>query len=86
LGVNIINSNKFFNLITKHRKIQINGIEYRFSNVTQSACNFKGPNALTCIPNDYNSGKYNKYPFAGKVHPTSYTHKVLAKYIASKIK
>ncbi|MED7788856.1 SGNH/GDSL hydrolase family protein [Francisella sp. 19X1-34] len=84
-GINIINSNKFFKAIVKNKEVRVNGVEYTFSNVTQSACDFKGSNALTCIPKDYNSGKYNKYLFAGKVHPTSYTHQVLAKYIASKI-
>ncbi|WP_150467846.1 SGNH/GDSL hydrolase family protein [Francisella sp. SYW-9] len=84
-GINIIDSNKLFKAIVKNKEVRVNGVEYKFSNVTQSACNFKGPNALTCIPKDYNSGKYNQYLFAGKVHPTSYTHKILAKYIVSKI-
>lgn len=84
-GVNIIDSQQFFNTIITNKKVEISGVEYKFSNVTQTACNFNGSNALTCIPEDYNSGKYDKYLFEGQVHPTSYAHKVLAKYIASKI-
>ncbi|QIW10997.1 SGNH/GDSL hydrolase family protein [Francisella sp. LA112445] len=85
LGVNIIDSQKFFSTIIRNKKVKVSGVEYKFSDVRHSACDFSGPNALTCIPKDYNSGKYDKYLFAGQIHPTSYAHKVLAKYIASKL-
>ncbi|AEI36849.1 SGNH/GDSL hydrolase family protein [Francisella salina] len=81
--VSIIDAQKFFNTIVKDRKIKVNGVEYNFSDVTHSACDFDGPNDLTCVPKGYVSGRYDKYLFAGQVHPTSYTHKVLSKYIYS---
>lgn len=84
-GISIIDSQQFFNTIVKNKKIEVDNTTYQFSNVTQSACDFNGPNALTCIPKDYISGKYDNYLFAGQVHPGSYAHKILAKYIASKI-
>ncbi|BCD91866.1 hypothetical protein fh0823_20050 [Francisella halioticida] len=84
-GINIIDSQKFFNTIVKDKKIKIGSTEYKFSNVTQSACNFNGSNALICIPKNYINGKYNKYLFAGQVHPTSYAHKAFAKYVENKI-
>ena len=84
---NLVDFNSFLNEIVKNKQITIGDHIYPFSNVTDGLCKSgqpNDPNALICIP-DLSKEGASTYLFEGNIHPTTYTHKVFAKYLKNVI-
>lgn len=65
---------------------------YGFSNFTDTACDLTQPvpnllgSSITCSPANVVAGDVSRYAFADTVHPTPYTHGLMADFVLSKLR